>query len=338
MYSWTSSDNEPWLLTRHLTALECMFVILNEKLYGQNCPFMGLSISVRSEEKSGGSLSFKLQHLQTGATKAFCQTRWKYPTIASRILDGNRASYNIESRSEVKSWANRALSIVHYDQGWQSFMERQSRDCSLPSPEGDVCALHLILPLENARGSELQSFDILIRIHHAFADGSGIRAILNEFLHRLTDPLSDEELRWGEEVSRLLPGASILGKVEVSEEETLVKAPDEMALSSKVFSSRVLHECYVHFELTHVSAVERRAPRLPTRHPFPKTRASRYRFRIPHLLKSRLPSNPQSCLSSAPREAYQRPPYCIVKSGIRSFSHRAKPGGYLPKRLVAGFA
>ncbi len=264
IYSWTSSDNEPWLFTRHLTDLECMFVILNEKLYGQNCPFMGLSISFRKDENSGGSVPFKLQHLQTGATKAFCQTRWKYPTIAARLLDGNRASYNVESQSEVTSWANRALSIVYHDEGWQSFMERQCRESSLPSPEGDVCALYLILPPERARGSELQSFDILIRMHHAFADGSGIRAILNEFLNRLTDPLSDEELKWGEEVSRLLPGASILGRVEESEGGTLVNSPEEMPLLSKVFSSRVPRECYLHVELTDASAVERRAPRLPT--------------------------------------------------------------------------
>lgn len=252
-------------MTRHLTDLECMFVILNEKLYGQNCPFMGASFSIRSHAKSASSSSLNSSQLRARATKALAQTRWKYPTIAAQIQEGNKASYRIESWEEVDTWASRALSLVHQGRGWYALMERLTRESSLPSPDFDICRFYLIVPHAESASSELQNFDILIRMHHAFVDGSGVRAILNEFLLRLAVPLFDDEVKWGEETPKLMPGASILGTVEESEGVDFnVKREDGMTDFNKVRKTQDLHVFHTQVNLVTLFAVRRRSPNLQT--------------------------------------------------------------------------
>lgn len=78
-----------------------------------------------------------------------------------------------------------------------------------------------------------------MRPHHAFIDGLGIRAILNEFLERLVDSSSDEEIVWGEEIQRLLPAAVLLEKVEEPESTSMPVVREEgMRAFHKVYHSR----------------------------------------------------------------------------------------------------
>ncbi len=220
-YSWVKSNDDSQSMIRHFTNLERMFVILNQTLYGQNCPVMGATISLRGREYSSKSKPFNISQLRARAAKAFCQTRWKYPIVATRILDGDKASYKIDSRESVESWADRTVFTVCQDGGWFALRERLSRESSLPTPDDNYCLFYLIVRPEETVKPELQSFDVLMRTHHAFIDGSGIRAILNEFLERLADPLPDEDIVWGEETQRLLPAAVLLEKVEQPESTSM---------------------------------------------------------------------------------------------------------------------
>lgn len=49
-YSWVESKDGSQSMTRDFTNLERMFVILNQTLYGQNCPLMGESVSLQGRE------------------------------------------------------------------------------------------------------------------------------------------------------------------------------------------------------------------------------------------------------------------------------------------------
>lgn len=201
-------------MIRQLTNLERMFVIFNEKLHGQNCPFIGATISLRRRDCSPGPATFSVSQLYRRAVEAFCQTRWKYPTVSARVLDSDKVLYNIESEEDVKKWAERTISVVLQDGGWLALRERLSRESALPTPDGDYCLLYLIVKPEEIANPNLQAFDVLIHTHHAFTDGSGIRVILNEFLERLAHPLDPEETIWGEEIQRLLPASILLEEEE----------------------------------------------------------------------------------------------------------------------------
>jgi hypothetical protein len=190
-----------------------MFEIFNRDLYGQNCPFMGATISVQTQESQSACPSFSLPKLRDRAIEAFCQTRFKYPTIAARI-DGDKAVYKVEDKDEVRSWARRVVSTVSLQGGWEKMRERVSREVPLPTIDGDYCTIYIILkPNETAR-RQLTTFDILLHTHHAFTDGAGIRSILDEFLSRLTQPLQQDKVLWGQETDRLLPPAILLAKAE----------------------------------------------------------------------------------------------------------------------------
>lgn len=130
--------------SRQLTKLERMFVILNRDLYGQNCPFMGATISIQTQGSPVEAPSFDLSHLQERAIDAFCQMRWKYPTVAARV-DGDRAIYDVESEAEVRSWARRVVSTVPLAGGWLALRERISRDSPLPTINGDYCTMYIIV-------------------------------------------------------------------------------------------------------------------------------------------------------------------------------------------------
>jgi hypothetical protein len=208
-------------MTRQFASMESMFVIFNQMLYGQNCPYMGASISLKGRNYSSEFQPFNISQLHARATKAMCQTRWKYPTIAARVLDFNTAGYNVESNANVGKWADRTVFTVCHDGGWLTLRERLSRDSLLPTPEGDCCLFYLIVRPEETLEHELQAFDILLHTHHAFIDGSGLRTVMNEYLERLADPLSDDEIVWGGETQRLLPAAVVLGTPEGPESNSV---------------------------------------------------------------------------------------------------------------------
>lgn len=229
-FKWTDSPDGSRSMVRKLTNLERMFVIFNEKLYGQNCALLGANISLRRQALSQEKGAFDFAQLQKRATEAFCALRWKYPTVAARVADGDKAVYNIESEEDVKKWAGRAVSIVTEEGGWVATRERVSREAAIPSPAGDYCIVYITVHPDEVAKPELKEFDVLIHTHHAFTDGSGIRALLNEFLDRLADPLDPKEMVWGEETTRLLPASLLLEKddePEASSEEVAAPAPEK---------------------------------------------------------------------------------------------------------------
>ena len=216
-YTWVKSDNGSHAMVRQLSNLERMFVILNQHMYGSNCPFMGANISLQRRDHSLKSEHLNILQLHTRAVQAFCQTRWKYPTVAARIIDGDKASYGVESREGVEKWAERTVVTVCQEGGWLALRERLSRESPLPTPDGDCCLFYLIVRPDESVQPELREFDILMHTHHSLTDGSGIRVILNEFLQRLADPLPNDDIVWGEESQRLLPASVLLDKIEETE-------------------------------------------------------------------------------------------------------------------------
>lgn len=212
-------------MSRKLTNFERMFVIFNQALHGQNCPFFGATISLQQPDHFPKPHSFNLSWLQERAVEAFCQTRWKYPTVAARVIDGDEALYNIESEVEVKEWAERTVSTIAQDGGWIALRESLSRNSPIPTKDGDYCLFYLIVRPDEAENSQLTTFDILMHTHHVFTDGSGIRTIFNEFLTRLADPLPPGEILWGQEVDRLLPASILLEKEDLETVNGVITPP-----------------------------------------------------------------------------------------------------------------
>jgi hypothetical protein len=216
-YQWTKSTSGIPLMSRGLTNLERMFVIFNKDLYGQNCPFIGASISLKREEPANESQGFTVTELQQRAMNAFRQTRWRYPTVAARVVDEVKAVYDISSDEDTKKWAERTVRMVSQEGGWASVRERVSREAPIPSPDGDYCLMYIITRPDEAKKA-LTTFDVLMHTHHVFTDGSGIRSILNEFLERLASPLASESVTWGQELDRLFPPSCLLVKEEEAED------------------------------------------------------------------------------------------------------------------------
>ncbi|PVH72222.1 hypothetical protein DL98DRAFT_611570 [Cadophora sp. DSE1049] len=209
-FIWKPQLDDPSSITRDLTNTERMFVVLNRDLYGQNCPFIGASISIQNTSQSEQTPTFNSAELRKRAVEAFCQTRWRYPTVAARVSEHSKAVYSIDGENDVKTWAERSVTAVVTDGGWLALREQLSRDVSMPSSNGDYCVVYLIVKPEDGADGNLTNFDILMHMHHVFTDGSGIRSILNEFISRLANPLPSDEIHWGEEVSRLLPPSTLL--------------------------------------------------------------------------------------------------------------------------------
>ena len=229
-YHWKELPNSSRSMVRQLTNLERMFVLLNRDMYGQNCAFMGASMSLKGRVYSNGSKPLNISQLHCRAVRAFCQTRWKYPTVAARVLDSGRASYNIESRDDVERWADSTVFTICQDGGWLALRERLSRESPLPTADGHCCLFYIIVQPDETLKPELQMFDVLMHTHHAFTDGSSIRVILNEFLERLASPLPGHDIVWGEESQRLLPAAVLLERPEEPEtaiSTTIPMVPEE---------------------------------------------------------------------------------------------------------------
>lgn len=243
-YIWSKSSEDARSMSRDLTHSEQMFAILNRDFHGQNCAFMGASISLQGVNLSGQSRArFDVQELQRRAEQAFVQTRWRYPTVAARVSDdGTRTTYPIETREDVETWAARTVAVVRDDGGWLKLRNRLSDTATLPSPSRDCCLFYLVVrPYEAERG-ELTAFDVLMHVHHSLVDGSGIRSILNEFLTRLASPLmAAEDLSWGDEIARLLPASYAL--LEAEEEEPTLPPKDVKSDGDKVRTSNDLLPC-----------------------------------------------------------------------------------------------
>ncbi|KAH7333439.1 hypothetical protein BKA65DRAFT_564743 [Rhexocercosporidium sp. MPI-PUGE-AT-0058] len=216
-FMWASRPDNPLSMVRNLNNTERMFVILNRDMYGQNCPSIGASISVQNTANpSGQSCSFDLAKLQKRAVDAFCQTRWRYPTIAARVSEDINAIYHVEEEDKVIQWAKRSVTMTVADGGWLAKREQVSRDLPIPSLDGDYTLVYLIVKPEESARRSIRYFDVLLHTHHAFTDGSGIRSILNEFLSRLANPLPSNETHWGQEIDKLLPPSNVLVKAEQS--------------------------------------------------------------------------------------------------------------------------
>ncbi|KAK0111284.1 hypothetical protein ONS95_001655 [Cadophora gregata] len=210
-FIWKPQPGNPLSITRDLTNTERMFVVLNRDLFGQNCPFIGASISVRNTSSLGQSRIFGIPELRKRSVRACCQTRWRYPTVAARVSEDDcKAMYSVDGPNEAARWAERSVTVVVADGGWLALREQLSRDVPMPSSNGDYWGFYLIVKPEYGADVNIASFDILMHNHHVFTDGSGIRSILNEFISRLADPLPLEELHWGKEVDRLLPPSMLL--------------------------------------------------------------------------------------------------------------------------------
>lgn len=206
-YLWTTADDGS-STSRALTHFERMFVIFNQDLYGQNCPFIGASLTLKNS--SSEPSTFELATLQQRATNAFVQTRWAYPSIAARVIDGDKAVYDIENDEGIEAWAKRTVKVVSAEGGWLALREKLSRTTPIPSQDGDYCLMYIIIP--PSKDERIDSFDILMHTHHVFTDGAGIRSILNEFLERFAVPLAEKATVWGKETERLLPPSLLLEK------------------------------------------------------------------------------------------------------------------------------
>jgi len=209
-YLWKNTDGGPRSMSRKLSGSERVFFILNHILFGQNCPFIGATVSLQHQGLSHRQQQFSFEELQKRAVVAFCQTRWKYPTVAARVLGGDKALYNVDAKDDVEAWAQRSVTIIQQEGGWLSLRENLSRNSPMPTKDGDYCVAYLIVRPDVAALPELTTFDVLLHMHHVFTDGSGIRSILNEFLARLADPLPSKDIVWGREIERLYPPSILL--------------------------------------------------------------------------------------------------------------------------------
>jgi hypothetical protein len=231
-YLWRNKDGDSRSISRKLSGIERIFILLNQVLFGQNCPFIGATVSVQRQGLSRENQRFAVEELQKRAIDAFCQTRWKYPTVAARVFDGDTALYNVDSRDDVAAWANRTVTTFRQDGGWLGLREKLSQSSPLPTKDGNYCLVYLIIRPDVAALPELTTFDVLLHIHHVFTDGSGIRSVLNEFLARLADPLPSEVIVWGQEVERLYPPSILLEKPDDEKtpngEVTLSKSTDRL--------------------------------------------------------------------------------------------------------------
>ena len=258
-----------------------MFVIFNQELYGQNCPFFGATISVQPLDRE--DYGFDSWQLHKRAVEAFIQTRWKYPTVAARVVDGDKASYSLDSEEEVKKWADRTVNTVSQEGGWVALRERLSREEAIPTKDGDYCLFYLVVRPEEAAKPELTTFDVLMHTHHVFTDGSGIQSIFNEFLSRLANPLEQDEMVWGQEIDRLLPPSILLEKEAEPEPENKEGKLQDNGVRLKGFT-KVSSIKYCHFvTILTVLVAGHRASRLPTRPWATKARASRHTIIFSHI-------------------------------------------------------
>ncbi|KAJ5743528.1 hypothetical protein N7533_010630 [Penicillium manginii] len=204
LYGWETCDGG-LTYNRPLTNLERMFVILNNLFYGQNCPYIGAQVSIQGLLDTS-RLCLSDIDLEERAKLAFQGTRWTYPTVACRIIDDNQMTYSCGSADDVEAWAERTVHLVKDHDNWVSLREKLTQEASLPSEDGDCCFVYIV-PTRKGASQNVVAFDVLIHIHHALVDGSGLRSILDSFLALMAGGSTIESIYWGQENDRLLPAA-----------------------------------------------------------------------------------------------------------------------------------
>ena len=201
-------------MERLLSYPERMYSILNKKLHGQHCGFIGATIQVRSRPSGASSRFMSASQLHARAIEAFKQTRFRYPTLAANVVEDKKTIYKHESTAAIHHWAERTVSMVVRDEGWLALRQHLSRTSPLPNGAGDSHLLYLVISPSEALQSGISEFDVVLHTSHVFVDGTGVKCIFNEFLARLASPMAAEEIQWGQETSRLFPPSVVLMKPE----------------------------------------------------------------------------------------------------------------------------
>ncbi|KAH8660281.1 hypothetical protein BX600DRAFT_438496 [Xylariales sp. PMI_506] len=209
-YPWEQAEGSAVSFSRPLTGTERLFVVLNDRLCGQNCPSIGATVSVRNPERPQAPTLEEFDLL--GRSRLAAQmTRWRYPTVACRVADGKKMTYSAQSAEDLQAWARDAVNLVQLDgPDLSSLRERLSKEIAMPSNEGNCCFFYVAYDVEAVAQHGLTTFHVVIYIHHALTDAAGMRSILNEFLTHLADDAifdTAPSIAWGGEVSRLHPSA-----------------------------------------------------------------------------------------------------------------------------------
>jgi hypothetical protein len=201
-------------MERLLSYPERMYSILNKKLHGQHCGFIGATIQIKSRTSETPTRLMNVPQLHARAIEAFKQTRFRYPTIATNVVEDKKTTYKHESTAAIHHWAERTISMVIRDGGWLALRQHLSRTSPLPNGAGDSHLLYLVISPSEALQSGISEFDVVLHTSHVFVDGTGVKCIFNEFLARLASPMAADEIFWGQETSRLFPPSVVLMKPE----------------------------------------------------------------------------------------------------------------------------
>lgn len=213
-YSWQAVGTG---MERLLSYPERMYSILNKKLHGQHCGFIGATIQVQARNLAAPTPLMSASQLHARAIEAYKQTRWRYPTLAATVTEDKKATYKHESIAGIHYWAERTVSLVIRDGGWLDLRQHLSRTFPLPNGAGDCHLIYLVVsPAETLR-SGISRFDVVLHTSHVFVDGTGVKCIFNEFLARLASPVAADRITWGQETARLCPPSVVLMKQEERE-------------------------------------------------------------------------------------------------------------------------
>ncbi|KAK5990015.1 hypothetical protein PT974_08278 [Cladobotryum mycophilum] len=229
-HPWTKSATLPSTYTRTLTAAEFMLSMLNEYALGHNCPYLGATVSVQRAEGSSAAAAFSVEELTSKVTRAFVQTRWTYPIVASQLDGSKQIVYKVEDEAQVAQWAERTVQTVQSGGGWLGLQEKISQQDALPSKDGDCALLYLVVSPDEASKSQITKFDLLLHMHHSLADGTSLRSLMNDLLHSLAKPSLSTSYTWGEEVERLSPAALDVAILSDEVAKSISELPKEIPL------------------------------------------------------------------------------------------------------------
>lgn len=200
-----------------------MYALIERSMPGHNQPFLGAHISISSPTSSSSesALGITLSTLQAFALNSWIKTRYQYPMVACKLQLEDRGPgsqtmyYQVEDEASVGRWADRTSTVIVAEGGWTVLREKLSVEFDLPSErDGDCCFFYIIVdPTQLASDTDpVHSFDILLHIHHALADGPGLKTVLHSIISSFSASSSFgafEEFQWGEEAKRGLMPAQV---------------------------------------------------------------------------------------------------------------------------------
>lgn len=212
-FSWRMLSPDPTVTpgavvySRPLTGMERMYALIERSMPGHNQPFLGAHISTSSPTSSSSESvpGITLSTLQALARNSWIKTRYQYPMVACKLQLEDRGPssqtmyYQVEDPASVGRWADRTFKVIVAEGGWTVLREKLSVEFDLPSErDGDCCFFYIIVdPSQPASNTDpVQSFDILLHIHHALADGPGLKTVLHSIFSSFS---ASEEFLWGEE-------------------------------------------------------------------------------------------------------------------------------------------